>query len=91
MTQTSKRMKRAVLMALLDLKPGLHYTAGDVTHHAAKHSTAAARWLKPKQTSRILMEISADGAPVQMHPRGTEDDMAKKTTQRTFTLMGASV
>jgi len=82
----SNRMKRAVIRALGNLKPDVHYTAGDVTYWAGKHSDAANRFLKSKQTSRILCVLMNEGM-VTMHPRGSIDDEGKRTTQRTFTVV----
>ena len=88
MSLMSDRMVRAVTRALADLQPDLHYTAGDITHHAEQHGKAARRWLKSKRTTMILARLAAEGH-VTMHPRGTLDEDGQQTTQRTFTVVSA--
>lgn len=86
-TRIAGRHKQALLAAISEMKPDLHYTAGDMTYHAAKHGKTSARYLKPKNASRILCALQREGAPIQMHPRGIEDENGKVTTQRTFTVI----
>ena len=86
-TRIAGRHKQALLAAISEMKPDLHYTAGDMTYHAAKHSKTAARYLKPKNATRILCALQKEGAPIQMHPRGVENEDGKVTTQRTFTVV----
>ena len=86
-TRIAGRHKQALLAAISEMKPDLHYTAGDMTYHAAKHGKTSARYLKPKNASRILCALQREGAPIVMHPRGVEDENGKTTTQRTFTVI----
>ena len=76
-----------MLAAISEMKPDLHYTAGDMTYHAAKHSKTSARYLKAKNATRILVVLQREGAPIVMHPRGVEDENGRTTTQRTFTVV----
>ena len=86
-TRIAGRHKRALLAAISNMEPDLHYTAGDMTYHAAKHSKTSARYLKSKNATRILCALQREGAPIVMHPRGTVDENGRKTTQRTFTVI----
>jgi len=86
-TRIAGRHKRALLAAISEMKPDLHYTAGDMTYHAAKHSKTSARYLKAKNATRILVVLQREGAPIVMHPRGVEDENGRTTTQRTFTVV----